>query len=528
MKIKFSTYKSTNIITKNPDQRKFLVIGGQPFYQSTGFNSEQGNTWLPFFGWEAIWDKTHLAKPIVDSKTKEALSRLKDKFNIKMDHFPIRFGSMNGLIISSILGDGLWLTPNGKKLKNHLISTHPELFKHIKFELIDSKESILDIDDTDKKDMAKDLNKYLATAHAKKCEFLSKANKLLISMGAKESILSESRTVEIDMDKLIEKKEKSEKPELNLMLNLHSMHEFNQKAQRILDRKNLFIESITSAIDHFLEKTTEEIQSCQGLDLCSFQKSIALEKLQTALKKIRESGCQNSQISPITNDGFFKVDILDEYNEFAKLIYQEAKDQIDTISKAKNQYSNQIINMDMLNICQKTLETVSGYKHQDTPKEDLKDNIINEIEVALTLKRVLLEDKQKKTKNLLEKVESELAINSGLSQIEFHKCVALGKIKDRLKSLINEKNEKIDFNPIEQIMFEPYRVIDEFNNMLILFQKQAKNLKEQVKLIDKKLTSSSDTCHQFNQSHINDLIECEDVADRFLKKLKKNPVKFNP
>lgn len=114
-----------------PTIRNFIVINGMPFYRSSGNNSGYPETWFPFFGiQEQDADKTPrgwLIKPKSDLYIPIKLGRtLNTLFQDKTLSY--RFSSLPCMLISSLLGGGLWNEPKGIELKRLLLEKYPEFY----------------------------------------------------------------------------------------------------------------------------------------------------------------------------------------------------------------------------------------------------------------------------------------------------------------------------------------------------------------------------------------------------------------
>src|SRR5579871_2732150 len=110
--------------------RLVALINGIPFYQSSGMNSHQPRTWMPFKGIDV---KTGwLIKPSKEENRElpEALLYYIKQLNITDDIISItRFGTLYTMCISANIGTGFWETEKGALLKTYLKTNCPDFFK---------------------------------------------------------------------------------------------------------------------------------------------------------------------------------------------------------------------------------------------------------------------------------------------------------------------------------------------------------------------------------------------------------------
>jgi hypothetical protein len=112
-----------------------ICIEGIPFYKSSGINSSFKNTWFPFFGIEETKDPFYpigcYKKPISrlnDGVFSALLARFFPSNGYQPHMLHQRFSDISALLISSLLGGGLWDTINGKQLKNEILLRYPGYF----------------------------------------------------------------------------------------------------------------------------------------------------------------------------------------------------------------------------------------------------------------------------------------------------------------------------------------------------------------------------------------------------------------
>jgi len=116
----FKSQKRTRLMT---------VINGIPFYQSSGDNSNQPNTWLPFKGLdlETEW----FIKPNDDDSDDlpEELLEYIHWLGITDNIISIkRFGNLYTMCLSAHIGAGFWKTEQGTLLKKCLQNNYPQFF----------------------------------------------------------------------------------------------------------------------------------------------------------------------------------------------------------------------------------------------------------------------------------------------------------------------------------------------------------------------------------------------------------------
>ncbi|MFI4936966.1 MAG: hypothetical protein ACHQJ6_00465 [Candidatus Berkiellales bacterium] len=130
-------------------KHNITVINNQPFYQSSGKSSGSADTWFPFYGiLEHNTDKH--PKGWIIKKNRSALpAEIIDKINelvrdlaINNRNLPARFADLNSILISSVLGGGLWNYPVGKVLKTFLKEKYPEFYANCpSYEMLPAIES---------------------------------------------------------------------------------------------------------------------------------------------------------------------------------------------------------------------------------------------------------------------------------------------------------------------------------------------------------------------------------------------------
>jgi hypothetical protein len=124
--------KSTQLI-----HHAITVIGCMPFYQSSGNNSEQENTWFPFRGFQEADDKNrglflkpalknnklnmeYYPKELVDNYLKSVKSQYSDERCNSITQLFARFGNFEAMSISMLIGGGYWDTNDGKNLIQYI------------------------------------------------------------------------------------------------------------------------------------------------------------------------------------------------------------------------------------------------------------------------------------------------------------------------------------------------------------------------------------------------------------------------
>lgn len=118
------------------------VVNDQPFYLSSGLNSNFKNTWFPFFGMLEQSTQDNDKGWIIKASTHSLPSRVVEKINdickeieeygldiaYKYHGLLIRFADVDSMIISSILGGGFWLFDSGKQLRSLLEGLYPQKY----------------------------------------------------------------------------------------------------------------------------------------------------------------------------------------------------------------------------------------------------------------------------------------------------------------------------------------------------------------------------------------------------------------
>lgn len=160
-------------------QRLMTVVQNYPFYRSTGTFSHMNGTWLPFHGiLEAKYfavaiaggQQGYIIKPSLNIP-KNVLSIFKsagmDCTNDFAQKTMSRFGSIDTLCISYLIGGGYWQTDNGKKVGDVLEKTYgnflPAIRKEVKphFEKLPENETTLLIIKHGDQPRLKQLNEWL-------------------------------------------------------------------------------------------------------------------------------------------------------------------------------------------------------------------------------------------------------------------------------------------------------------------------------------------------------------------------------
>lgn len=147
-------------------ERYITIIFGLPFYCSSGLNSSAANTWFPFhgisdkeieiyddltlpIGWfiKDIREEVNCFIPkIVQDDIKEAC-RFKSDDEFALDMIG-RFATLPCLLISSVLGGGIWEKPGFKNLKRELMSQYKEFYTD--FAEFEFSSSIISVDNKDR------------------------------------------------------------------------------------------------------------------------------------------------------------------------------------------------------------------------------------------------------------------------------------------------------------------------------------------------------------------------------------------
>lgn len=123
---------------KKGEDRYVTVIGKFPFYQSTGNNSGEKDTWFPFRGSleSSLPDRTpkgHFLKPLSEVSTFFFPQNLIDHMKSAMipSKFVERFGSFDAMCLSMLIGGGFWKGEQGKELAKFINAHFAEEVKFI-------------------------------------------------------------------------------------------------------------------------------------------------------------------------------------------------------------------------------------------------------------------------------------------------------------------------------------------------------------------------------------------------------------
>lgn len=114
-----------NHISSRGNKRLVTVVGGYPFYQSTGKNSSEENTFFPFGGislynFSSGWflkPTCSISQPYFPQKLAKFIT---DNFPGKGEFF-VRFGNLETILLSMLMGGGYWDGIEGTKLKIYLL-----------------------------------------------------------------------------------------------------------------------------------------------------------------------------------------------------------------------------------------------------------------------------------------------------------------------------------------------------------------------------------------------------------------------
>lgn len=121
--------------------RNIVCILGMPFYCSSGKNSGFSDTWFPFYGIDrmGIFVKRFQDDGTLPEQFYKQFSPA-SCYDRAASQLPARFGSLIGLLISSILGGGLWQSKAGGQLMGHLQETYPLFYENApEFEFVESR-----------------------------------------------------------------------------------------------------------------------------------------------------------------------------------------------------------------------------------------------------------------------------------------------------------------------------------------------------------------------------------------------------
>lgn len=129
--------RSEHIITvidkKHDDRRHVMNIGGIPFYQSTGRNSQEPHTWFPFFGLivekQPFAPKGMFIKPNSDLNEdffpKKIINHIIKNYD-SLQKIIFRFGNFEAMCISMLMGGGFWENKAGVLLKIFILQNYEQ------------------------------------------------------------------------------------------------------------------------------------------------------------------------------------------------------------------------------------------------------------------------------------------------------------------------------------------------------------------------------------------------------------------
>ncbi|MBS0287680.1 MAG: hypothetical protein JSR17_10310 [Proteobacteria bacterium] len=127
---------------KKDEEHAVISIGGMPFYRSSGDSSGFAKTWFPFFGIQEkeddpIYKKGTFLKAVETKLPREVILKIKELYPSyggqasNGNQLLMRFWTIPCLLISSLLGGGLWETTKGKDLRSFLFENYEAFYKNI-------------------------------------------------------------------------------------------------------------------------------------------------------------------------------------------------------------------------------------------------------------------------------------------------------------------------------------------------------------------------------------------------------------
>lgn len=129
----------TAITLKNEEEPRLItIINGLPFYQSSGSNSGSTNTWFPCCGLANTGLILKPMYPAIAPDIRVEVKRLhlqfqqtitEQEYSLLNNEFA-RFGNTESILISSVLGGGIWKRPIGKELKKYLQKMYPLFYSY--------------------------------------------------------------------------------------------------------------------------------------------------------------------------------------------------------------------------------------------------------------------------------------------------------------------------------------------------------------------------------------------------------------
>ncbi|MCF6764187.1 hypothetical protein L3V82_00265 [Thiotrichales bacterium 19S3-7] len=151
-------------------KRDLAVIQGNSghnyyFYKSTGVNSGQATSWLPWMGYFVDKPMLHMLKPEADGKVNEVI----DAYNLQQTNSGLRIsqkdiafnrlGNIESLVISASIGGGMWNDEKFKAFSDYLFEKFPKYRVVVEFEHDRSN----DIDLVDAKALSQEMETYCNT-----------------------------------------------------------------------------------------------------------------------------------------------------------------------------------------------------------------------------------------------------------------------------------------------------------------------------------------------------------------------------
>ncbi len=142
--IYFISYTTLASAGHEPVTRKITCIFGVPFYQSSGLNSGLLDTWFPFLGLH-LPDSSNTIPGWFRKPNDVGIVQLSDIAQDFISNHPLpgdntysRFATTKCLLISALLGGGVWETEAGITLSSKLQRKFPRFFQKFSFTLIDT------------------------------------------------------------------------------------------------------------------------------------------------------------------------------------------------------------------------------------------------------------------------------------------------------------------------------------------------------------------------------------------------------
>ncbi len=134
---------NTNVVkvSLRGKERLVTVVETYPFYKSTGTNSDYPNTWFPFHGFNVSGSGAMFAKLHANLDNLSWLANSPYELS-KENELLNRFGGIDGICISYLMGGGFWDTEQGKTIGKALEEKYSSLIGDLKPKVSEIKKDL--------------------------------------------------------------------------------------------------------------------------------------------------------------------------------------------------------------------------------------------------------------------------------------------------------------------------------------------------------------------------------------------------